>query len=128
MHKSICKHCEKPITWDEVFGWIHGVMGCGWNTSCEDDAHRAEPNTDQSGFVYTESVENVSDDLRDMLMGGKKNALDRYRDHIRSKPSRIHTSLSCKHCGEEVSQYGPETWHVESTMIRCRDGVTKAEV
>lgn len=31
----------------------------------------------------------------------------------------IHTSLSCIHCGGEVSQYGPETFHTESTLIRC---------
>lgn len=41
-----CKHCDQPIAWDEVFHWIHGVMGGGWNTSCEDDEHRAVPNDD----------------------------------------------------------------------------------
>lgn len=46
-----------------------------------------------------------------------------------NKQVRIHTSLSCKNCGEEVSQYGPETWHVESTLIRCAgNGTDKAEV
>lgn len=32
---------------------------------------------------------------------------------------RIHTSLKCVNCGEEVSQYGPETFHIESTLSRC---------
>jgi len=29
------------------------------------------------------------------------------------------TFLKCVNCGEEISQYGPETFHVESTLIRC---------
>jgi hypothetical protein len=40
---SYCKHCSKPIYWDDQFGWYHGVMGAGWNTSCADDENRAEP-------------------------------------------------------------------------------------
>lgn len=38
-----CKHCGKEIKWSSVFGWYHGVMGAGWNTSCDSDAGRAEP-------------------------------------------------------------------------------------
>jgi hypothetical protein len=36
-----------------------------------------------------------------------------------ARVDRIRTSLSCRNCGEEVSQYGPETFHTESTLIRC---------
>jgi hypothetical protein len=42
---AICKHCDRVIKWSEIFGWYHGVMGAGWNTTCLDGAleMRAEP-------------------------------------------------------------------------------------
>jgi len=40
---TYCKHCGEPIQLTEIFGWIHGELDGGWNTSCEDDRHRAEP-------------------------------------------------------------------------------------
>lgn len=41
--KKQCKHCSEPIQWNDVFGWHHGDMAGGWNTSCADDENRAEP-------------------------------------------------------------------------------------
>ena len=38
-----CKYCGKSIQLDEVFGWYHGDIEGGWNTSCEDDQNRAWP-------------------------------------------------------------------------------------
>jgi hypothetical protein len=41
------------------------------------------------------------------------------------------TMLRCKNCGEHISQYGPETFHIESTLIVCDPAVsegTRAEV
>lgn len=31
-----CKHCGKVISWTENFGWVHGILGGGWNTTCYD--------------------------------------------------------------------------------------------
>lgn len=41
--KVICKHCGEKISWSETFGWYHGDIKGGWNTSCEGDESRAEP-------------------------------------------------------------------------------------
>jgi hypothetical protein len=41
-----CKHCGESIQWHPIFGWFHGEMGGGWNTSCENDIARAEPEED----------------------------------------------------------------------------------
>jgi hypothetical protein len=38
-----CQHCGKEIQLSSRYGWYHGVMGAGWNTSCADDENRAEP-------------------------------------------------------------------------------------
>lgn len=40
---SRCRHCIQEIRWTEKFGWIHGHLGGGWNTSCADDENLAEP-------------------------------------------------------------------------------------
>jgi len=35
--------------------------------------------------------------------------------------------MKCKNCGEAISLYGPETFHTESTMIKCEVLGFKAE-
>lgn len=43
-----CKHCGQDIRTTVVYGWYHGTLSGGWNTSCEDDQHRAEPISEES--------------------------------------------------------------------------------
>jgi hypothetical protein len=42
---GLCIHCDTFIRLDKVFGWHHGEMAGGWNTTCNDGdaATRAEP-------------------------------------------------------------------------------------
>jgi hypothetical protein len=41
IEEKTCLYCKEPINWSEIFGWYHGDMRGGWNTSCVDDEHRA---------------------------------------------------------------------------------------
>ncbi len=43
-----CENCGAPIEYDEVFGWYHGDIKGGWNTTCKDGeaSTRAEPISD----------------------------------------------------------------------------------
>ena len=62
LNTASCKHCGRRIKWSDIFGWYHGIIGAGWNTSCADDEHRAEPT-----YVWLEGGSNyltVDDWLR----------------------------------------------------------------
>jgi hypothetical protein len=34
-------------------------------------------------------------------------------------PDPVRPQLLCVNCGERITRYGPETFHTESTLIRC---------
>lgn len=89
---TYCAHCGKSIQYHEIFGWYHGDMNGGWNTSCEGDETRADPGEK----LIIDRWQH--DELIDVLSCGGRDNFDGVWNHMR----KTYEIRKLEQCGTDV--------------------------